>query len=240
MTTDLTIVCTMWKGWQPIYDASHVNAMGRMLDRFMPGTRFVCFTDWPTGIKYETAPLPPTPRLPMNGKRNCFRRMWYFSRECAGQFPGRLMNIDLDAIVLGDLRPLVTAHDFRILRAYVCPYNGGFWTHKTGTRTQVWNDLTPQNVRAMYRDRHARRWVGSDQRWLAYKIPGEATYDEADGVWYGHMPIKKPQPDHADARRLLAENRLLFFPGSPGVKPWSDTVKKVCPPMHEAYMEFYE
>ena len=238
--SDLTILCTMWKGWQPIYDASHVNAMGRMLDKHMPGVRFVCFTDAPTGIKYETAPLPAVHRLPRKGPRNCFLRMWYFSAECAERFPGFLMNIDLDALVLDSLWPAVTGADFQILRAKVCPYNGGFWTHRAGTRTQVWDNMTQHNVGQMYQHPDARRWVGSDQRWLAYTLPGAPTYGEEHGIWYGHMPIKKPEPDHATAKKLLAENRVLFFPGSPGVKPWSDTVKKVCPPMHEAYMEFYE
>jgi hypothetical protein len=238
----LTVICTLWKGWQPIYDHQHVNALGRMVARYMPAARFVCFTNEPHNIQFETQPLPRGPRLPLAGKRNCFRRMWFFSREFATRFPGRIMNIDLDALIFRDLTPLVTDHDFRILFAKVCPYNGGFWTHRTGTRTKVWNDLNVNAVRLMHRDRVARKWVGSDQKWLAYKIPGEALYTYDDGTVYGHMPIRKPHdPGNPELKRfILEDSRIAFFPGPPTIKPWHPTVAAIWPELHAAYMEFFE
>jgi len=237
---DLTVVCTLWKGWQPVYSARHVNALGRMMDRHMPGTRFICFTDMPAGIEYETATLPPKPKVPRRGHRDCFRRLWFFSQECARQYPGIMVNIDLDALLLDSLDSVVSDADFQILRARVCPYNGGFWSHRTGTRQNAWDHLTTPAVIRMYQNREARRWVGSDQRWLAYTLPGEPTYGEEHGVAYGQGLVKHPTEDGSAAVQLLEENRLLFFPGPPGVKPWSVNTARFAPQIHEAYMEYFE
>ena len=232
MPEPLTVVCSLWKGWQPIYDHRHVNALGRMVARFLPGARFVCFTDTPAGIKFETHPIPRAPRLPAHHGRNCYWRLWYFSPECAAKFPGQIFNIDLDALILQEFGSLVTDDNFRILRANVCPYNGGFWLHRTGTMPHVWQTLGGPGLRLLRRDRVARRWVGSDQAWMAWKAPGAALYTEADGC---HFLMGNKTPREA-AAALLDKARILFFPGSPGGKPWSTTFAATYPEVHERYM----
>lgn len=233
----LTVFCSLWKGWQPIYDHRHVNALERMLARYLPDARLVCFTSSPEGIRCETRPLPSAPALPPHRGRDCYWRTWFFSEECAQQFPGRIVNIDLDVLLLDSLEPLITDEDFRILAACVCPYNGGFWTHRTGTRTKVWTCLNKTNLRKLRMHRIARRWVGSDQAWLAYMLPGEATYTEADGVRF-IMAGDHRNPEGARAKMDAA--RIVFFPGAPGVKPWSPTVQSALPFVYERYMEFFE
>jgi hypothetical protein len=233
----VTVVCSLWRGWQPIYDYQHVNALGRMVAHFLPRARFVCFTDTPEGIEYETHPIPAAPpMLPSHRGRNCYWRMWFFSEECAKEFPGRIMNIDLDTLVLRDLSPLVTDHNFRILKAGVCPYNGGFWLHRTGTRPSIWRQLTRREVWLMRRDKRARRWVGSDQAWLAWKWPNAPLYTEADGCHY--LMVYRPALPET-VTEILNTARIVFFPGAPCGKPWTPEFASRYPAVHQAYMEWF-
>jgi hypothetical protein len=234
----LTVVCSLWKGWQPIYDHRHVNALARMVGTFLPNSRMVCFTNTPAGIECETHPMPATPPgLTPHRGRNCYWRLWFFSEACAKKFPGQIMNIDLDSLILRDMTPLVTDHNFRILKANVCPYNGGFWLHRTGTHPKVWTHLTRDGLRKLRRDKIARRWVGSDQAWLAWKLPGAALYTGEDGCRF-LMLRREPMPDLE--AEILDSARIVFFPGAPGGKPWMPQFAKAQPGLHAAYMEHFE
>lgn len=68
-----------------------------------------------------------------------------------------------------------------------------------GCRPHVYESFTPAKA-----EEASRRFVGSDQAWLAYALGrGEATWGPADGVMRWGQP---------------GEGAMVFFPGS--VKPW--------------------
>jgi hypothetical protein len=242
---DLTIFLTLWKGWRPIYNHRHVNAAVSMLATYAPGVRVICFTNMPEGVECETRPLPRTPeRIPSSRGLDCWRRLWFFSGECAEQFPGWIVNIDLDALIFGPMLPLFTEDEFRIMRGGTGPYNGSLWLHKTGTRTHLWDDLSARAVLDMQRViRHSRdmkRWIGSDQRWIAYHAPGERRYEREDKVRFLGTRFPATLDWHDELTLFMQDGRAIFFPGSDRIKPWSLTMQVHCPPIYEAYMEHYE
>lgn len=241
-----TIFLTLWRGWRPLYDARHVNAVVAMLEDHAPGVPVVCFTNMPNGLNCETRPLPRAPRVPLRRKFDCYCRLWFFSAECAEQFPGVIMNIDLDVIINREILSLFSGEDFRLMHgAHAGAYNGSFWTHRTGTRTFLWDDFNGKAVqtmdRALRRGRDAvkRRWVGSDQRWISYKTPNEPVYGDADGCEFAGNRFPDTPEWQAKADRFLERGRLMFFPGAEGVKPWNPALKERHAGLYNRYMEYF-
>ena len=211
----LTIVCWLWKGWHPVYLAEHVNVLERMLQRYLTiPHRLVCVTDMPAGVSCETYPLWEKPQVKIkHGSPNCYRRLFLFSREACEIFGDRVLSIDLDCVILSDISSLITEDDFRICYGTSSPYNGSMWLHKTGTRSQVWDDFDPAISPGLPKkllNEKGKPYYGSDQSWLAYKIPGEKVWNKSDGVYAYSRDIRhKPRPDNI---------KIIFFPG--GLKPW--------------------
>jgi len=239
----LTIFTWLWTGWRPIYNHTHVNAMARMLGEFLPiPHKVICVTDQPGGIECETYPLwdipfeviginarPSMGRVQPRQERglvhfpNSYRRLKLFSPWAAQEFPGKVMSIDLDAVITQDLSPLITPHDFRINQGVCCPYNGGMWMLRTGSRVRTW-ECFDQHA---FRKTTHRGYVGSDQAWMAYSMPGEATWTRKEGVY--HFSTAIPGED-------LSGCRIMFNAG--GIKPWHHQFAAKFPAMHAAYMRF--
>lgn len=229
----LTVVCCKWKGWRDLYDGRHVNALGRMLEQYLKiPYRFICFTDDPTGIEYETMPLWDDPIVPNRpSHHNSYRRLKFFSPEMVDLLGGGwVMNMDLDCLVLSDITNLVTWDDIRLFKGGRSIYNGSFWLHKLGTRTQVWNKFDPDKSPQIAKRKHPK-WNGSDQLWLSYMLPGERTYSGVDGV-------HRSEGYYHPQRRY--KTRLIFFAGNIEKKPWSEQTRLKHPKIYEKYMRFFD
>lgn len=204
----LTVVCWLWRGWRPVYEPKHVLALGRMLEEHlhMP-YRFVCVTDKPfPGV--ECVPLwgSPTTEKP-RGNPDCYRRLKLFADDSIG---ARYFSIDLDCVILGDITPLVTDDSFKILKGYAAPYNGSMWQVTPGAHANVWHDLNDEAAALAGRQRMAdgRKPFGSDQVYLAHKLPNAPTWTPDDGVY---QYVQK-------RRRSMHKPRIVFFAGR--TKPW--------------------
>lgn len=141
----------------------------------------------------------------------CFARLRLFDPawcERQGLEPGdRVLVLDLDLIVTGDLAPLF-ADDapFRILTGVnasnPCPYNGSVWRLDVGHRPDVWSDFSLEAVAKVPHDKFP-----DDQAWFAAKIPGAAAYGPADGVYAFH------KPGWPRGEALPKGARIVAFPG---------------------------
>jgi hypothetical protein len=216
----ITIITWLWKttGWRNGYNASHVNALERMVSSNLSIPHiFKCITDMPEGINCETIPLwenPPTNTHPT--RPNCFRRLKAFSEEMRPLLGDRFLSLDLDCVILGDITPIVNrSEDFLILEGSAAPYNGSMWMMNTGCRKHVYEQFHPiesPNVANRQIAPNGKRFHGSDQAWISYKIPGEKTWGKQDGIYQYVYDIK----NHSS----LPENaKIVFYAG--GEKPWS-------------------
>lgn len=228
--TELTIVTWKWVGWRgATYKAQHVLAMRWMLEQHLKiPHRFICVTDDARGLEdCETYPIWDYPIVNTGaGRPNCYRRLRVFSKEARSMFGPRLLSIDLDAVVMGDITHLITDDDFKIMQGKAAPYNGSMFLHRTGTLTHVWETFdknSPDVVRRHERMTQVRHY-GSDQAWMSYAIPGAPTWGEADGVY--HFTL---------LNQLPADTRLIFCAG--GVKPWAPSMELKCPAIYTKYME---
>lgn len=226
----LTVVTWKWFGWrEKLYRPRHVMVMEQMLKKHLHVPhRFVCVTDDPTGLTCETMPLWDYPNINTGvGRPNSYRRLRIFSREARSMFGPKVLSIDLDAVILGDITSLVTDDDLRLVAGKAAPYNGSMFLHNTGTRLQLWDEFNKNSPDVVVR--HERktqvRHYGSDQAWISFKCPGEPTWGAQDGVHHftlldGHVPTNC---------------RLIFFAG--GNKPWSGRVQAELPQAHSAYQQ---
>lgn len=231
MSASAVLVTFLWRGWRPVYDKRHVNVLYRMLAEHSPGLRLVCVTDRPQGIECETFPLWESPVQLPSGRRNCFTRLRLFDPATVRQFAGvetHVANIDLDCVVLGDLKPLLSEIvDFKAMLGVRAPINGSLWMVRIGAHKGVWTDFHPtrsllQIQRAIYQKQHL---VGSDQAWMSLKIKNPPTWWVNDGV---------QQFSHYDAS---SSTKVLFFAGS--TKPWEDNWRPRCPQAWDMYQKHW-
>ncbi len=219
----LTVVC--WKWQHPTYKhqftAEHVNVLQRMVARHYPRPhRFACITDDPAGIACETLPLwddhgglpnPTASFLP-----SCFRRLKLFSGEMLPVLGPRVLSLDLDIVITGDLTELLEVdcdfigwalagtHQRRV-------FNGSMWMVKPGALDFVWSDFDPERSP---KTANAAGFLGSDQGWMSYLLAAEYPgWTRADGV-YSYAADIYPRP----GRRLPENARVVVHHGKR--KPW--------------------
>lgn len=178
--------------------------------------RIACVTDVSEGIEPWIEIIAPpgdltdvhNPRW-TNGRPQCYRRLSMFRRDAADIFSERFVCMDIDVVIAGELDPLFDRNDDLVLfkgTSRSRPYNGSMMLIRAGCRPQVFEEFTEKEAVEA-----GRRFVGSDQAWLAHKLGwGEQTWDEWDGVcWFGGT---------YQSRHRNPAPRVLFFPGS--MKPW--------------------
>lgn len=225
----------LWK-WQQAgvavpYKPEYVNVMQRMLVTHgkMDRARIICVTDDPQGIQCETFPLWSDlkdsanlsgPSLPW-----CHRRLKLFdpdTQTAMGIARGdRIVSLDLDTVVKGDLRPLFERRE-RFLgwavrgNKHPVVFNGSFWSFHAGDLTELWREFNPKESPAEARD---RGFQGSDQAWLSYRLVGRT--DVAFGYrWpaFASYPREILRMHH-----IAKETKLVFFHGRR--KPWDERVR---------------
>ena len=153
-------------------------------------------------------------------------------------FGNRFISVDLDCVITGDVTDLWSRQeDFIIWENStrpttapgvplkpITPYNGSMWMMNAGARQQVFTDFDP--VKSPI-DTYNAGYVGSDQAWFAYKIPGEVTWKKEDGVysWRQHMKNRMYM--------LPEDAKIVFFQGQED--PWDESARAKASWIEEHY-----
>lgn len=229
----ISVICWKWKprpgaGAHQHFNGQHVNVLRNMVKRNYPQPhRFICITDDPAGIDPDIEVLPlwkdhaglASPMGP--AAVSCYRRLRMFSREAAEWFGPRFVSVDLDCVILADMRPVWDRpEDFVIWgdTAKGTPYNGSMILMTAGTRAQVWDDFDPVASPLVGRK---LGYIGSDQAWIAACLgPNEAKWTRRDGVLSFRNEVS-PMP------HLAIDARVVFFHGRR--KPWDQARCGVLP-----------
>lgn len=158
--------------------------------------------------------LIPAGDYPLLDRLGCLARMRLFSREMQEQMGAskgdRIVNIDVDAVITGELDPLFDRDDeFTIMQHFnttnPCPFNGSLWMFRAGERHDVSDDFSLEQYHARRVPFHA---IPDDQGWLHYKFPDAKAYTPKDGV-YCFRKRTWPDDDHS----LPKGARVVAFPG---------------------------
>ena len=212
----ITILTWYWRqpGGRTDYQPCHVNIWADMVRRNVTVPhRIACVTRDTDGIDPRIAIIEPPAdfeavRIPTWGESRpqCLRRLAMFAPDAGRIFGERFVCMDLDCVIAGNMDHLLTddGPDFRIFRGTGRnrPYNGSMMYLKAGSRSQVYDDFTPESAAQA-----GREYMGSDQAWIMHKLgPNEWTYGPEHGaVWTGNA-----KPGYA----------VKFYPGHD--KPWQD------------------
>jgi len=222
----------VWKWQAPdrprAFEASYVNILAASIRRnYSQPHRFICVTHDAAGLdsSIEVVPFPvtlehvPAPR----GVRfpSSYRRLWNFSREARETFGPRILAIDIDVVVTGDLTPLLSAPEHFVSwwdpRFKWKKVPGGIYLHSTGTLTHVWETFDAERSPRIADEAGLR---GSDQGWMSYLLyPAPKAWTVDDGVWsIKWLTPKAPLPKGV---------RIVSTPGFE--KPWSPELQRKHP-----------
>jgi hypothetical protein len=227
----ITVVQFLWfnpnerRNSQYVYTCHNVNRAKRAISaNLRVPHRFVVVSDRSEGFDPDIKVVP----LDMSAfpHRGRYPKLMVFRHDAAELFGERILMVDLDVCVAGDLTPLVERKedvvfwdgnpDPRFAKKGHPLYNTSIVLLRAGSRPEVWDrfdrETTPALVKAENKD-------GSDQVWVSKIIPGEATWDQKDGIYLARE-IGATLPGNA---------RLVFFPGkeNPSLKstrrryPWA-------------------
>lgn len=196
----LDVVCFKWDrpGYRSEFTGEHVNTMRRMVQRrYKAEHRFTCITDNPAGIDSQTRVLPlwddfkdmPSPHGGNNP--SCFRRLKLYSEWARMMIGPRILQIDLDMVLVDDVRPLWDRPEAEgVLWADnlnpTSPYNGAMQLITPGLHP-VWECFKADPASAMMRAR-GKGYFGSDQAQLALWLPEMPRWTATDGAisWRVH------------------------------------------------------
>lgn len=243
MSAPLIIITWLWKttGWRKGYSAGHVNAIERMLKKYLTiPYEMICITDMPKGINCRTVPLWDVPKMSRRIRGpNCYKRLRLFAPDIHEVLKvpenSRLCSIDIDTIIFRNIDHLFDHdHDFIIKEGMACPYNGSIWMLKAGSRPQVWHDFCPRQSPKIFLNQinpiTRLPYIGSDQAWMSYKIPNEPMWTSFN---HGVLDYFRDIRHHNNIAR---NGCVIFFPGT--MNPWDDDFKTERPDLHAHYMSF--
>lgn len=223
----ITFVCWRWSvpGSRSMYSAESVNTLARMIRRHYPGShRIVCVTNDHAGIVPSIDIIPdredfanvPSPHGA--GAPSCYRRLRLFERDAGLTFGDRIVSIDLDCVITGDLSSLFEFRAEDVVGwqdpLYPNQLNGSLLLLRAGSRSLVWEEFEPAKSP---RFTHDLGYRGSDQAWLSHWLREEPRWTRADGVYSYRV-------DRC-AMQLPPDARIVFFHGR--TKPWDAEAKRL-------------
>lgn len=226
----LTIVCWKWQGpsdYRSYFRAEAVNILRRMVKRhYARPHRFCCVTNDAEGLDPEVeviadradfANLP----SPHGGKNpSCYRRLRMFAPDAAETFGPRLVSLDLDCVIVRDMKPVWDRTEDFVIWGDTNPktlYNGSMILLKAGARPKLWCDFDPL---VSPKKAQASGNFGSDQAWISYCLgKGEAKWTRADGVYSFRNEILRQRG------QLPPEARIVMFHGP--IDPWSPAAQRL-------------
>jgi hypothetical protein len=193
-TAPLTFLTYKWRpkpGYHSTFTGEHVSILARMLKRhYAKPHRFICYTGDDSGVDpnlVETreiwtdyADLADFARA----SASCFRRLKMLSRDTSAWLGERIVMMDLDVVIVGDLAPpLDRPEDFVINTGVVpfMPYNGSLMLFTVGCRTQLWEEFRLVESLAFARSLGQPH---SDDGWIGARLdPDSARFTPEDGVY---------------------------------------------------------
>jgi hypothetical protein len=232
----LTVATYFWTDANPSkFNAKHqygpddVRLLQRMVARYMSQQHvFAVITDRPEFFDDDehirAVPIDKTTHVP----GTCFVRLQTFSPEARESIGERVLQLDLDTVIVGGLDSLVSRTSDIVMwrnpsripwelpakagRPY---YNTSMLLHRTGTLTHIWEEFDPREPR--YRD---DQWLLSDK--LGPNVP---YWDGSDGVY---RLAREDTPGSGVSGALPENARVVTFPGSEG-KPWDAAIAAANP-----------
>lgn len=230
----LQIVCWKWKG-HIHYSGEDVNRLARQFDRFMHEKPFemVCITDDPEGIDGGIRTIPMWRDKFEHGRD--WHRVKIFSEEMADLIGPRFVSVDLDTVLCDYVDPLFYEDvPFKAWRDPFRPhqYCTALFQMDAGAYPFVWSQLDTEFAMKL---RASGRYIGYDQIWVSYALPGAPMWTANDGV----LSFRKDVLKNADLPESgVVEKpegaKMVMFHGK--YNPRDEDVQRACPWIGQYYL----
>ncbi len=189
--------------WGDKYGPEYVERLRAGVARNLKANhRFLCIGD---DMPIENPEL-------LSVRDGCYVRLRCFDPEWQARHGiERLVWLDLDVVITGPLDPLFCRPEaLVVLRGghfNPNPINGSVLMLKAGAHPEIWHDFTVEHAEKVSTVKGF--WRGSDQTWIAHKMPADTPgWTHTDGV-YG---FKKPGWPNRNGN-LPGNARIVIFPG---------------------------
>ena len=196
----LTVLCVWVQGHVP-FSVDYVTRLRSMARRALPQHRFVCLTDRPSALPGDMdAIILPTPPVHLKG-------WWSKVRLFDPGLPlsGRLLYLDLDVLLVGDLSPVINfpgrlalapdgAPAFR-------PHNGTVCVKRYNSSVMAWNYGAHPELFKEWNQHVAQRLWG-DQDWIGERVPGASVMP---AEWFPRLSAAVSPPWPMEAKVILCK-----------------------------------
>lgn len=171
----ITIAC-LWVRGRVAYSADYVGRLLSMCKRHAGEPfRFVCFTDRPNELPPGVEPVA---LLPFLGLEAWWNKLTLFAPEAG--LSGRVLYLDLDSIVVGDLQPIIhypaafalcpPAGDFRPVNYRVVRrFNSSVMVWNAGEQSDLFEDFGGLRCNRLIAAGGAPLPLWGDQDWIGLK-----------------------------------------------------------------------
>ena len=222
----------LWK-WRPVggddsieYTSDGVNHLANQIRKFIGVPhKIFCITDDSTGLNDKIQPLDldkfpcPMPRFNAYSNRlyKCYRRLKLFDPAIERYFGKRILQLDVDMVITGDLSGIVTRTEEFLCWKCISwgplehALNPSFLLMDVGgeTATQIWKDYCyhPDKVA---RDAYSARWTGTEQAVMGYLTRGKnlPTLGTQDGIY-----SIRDNPEQCGRKGLAPGVKVVSFHG---------------------------
>lgn len=230
----------LWKWLQPgfrvTYTAEHVNTVTSQIKKHMNGEkhRVICVTDDAANIRMDVDVHPlwkdhsGTPNISGPHLPSCYRRLKLFDpttqQEMGIAKDDRILSLDLDTCVCGDLTALTRRKDRFVGWAvrgtrHIRVFNGSCFLFSAGDLSEIWSDFDPSTSP---KKAFQAGFFGSDQGWLSFNLAKRtdcAGWTFPQVVSYAREVARRP--------KLPTGCVLVNFHGRH--KPWQRETQAVTP-----------
>lgn len=216
----LSIVTFKWKpnpGYRAKYGARNVNILYSMFRRHLKiPFDFFCVTDDDRGIEAGVKVIPlwddlaNVPNPHGLSEPSCYRRLKLFDPKTYKGIGDRILWIDLDMVLTGDVTPLFDRPESMVLlktTAPNIPINGSLVLFTPDDHQDIWTDFDPAISPRLTRPAGC---FGSDQGWLGYRRKDSAAFWNAgpggDGIYFfgEHLRLARCRNTLPDDARLVS------------------------------------
>lgn len=214
----ITALCFKWfdpEGrWNKdyLYTADYVNKLASMLRRNLTlPHRLMCCTDDPAGIDPSVQIVPLPGDVKALGSMN--PKLYAFHPDSAWLFGERILMLDLDCVITGNIDALVDRPEpfiaWSVPEASAGQFNTSMVLMDAGAFPEVWSEFDPERSLGEMR---AAGFEGWEQDWVSLKVGsrGAKWARSGEGIESFTPNRYRPLPEFA---------RIVFFPGraSPGM-----------------------
>lgn len=146
---------------------------------------------------------------------SCYRRLKIFSKEIAEQLGERIISVDLDVCIVGEMASVWDRPGSFIgwkVQGAIHPnvYNGSMFMFEAGKHTDIWSTFDPHVSPQQSR---LAGYFGSDQGWISFKLKGRLPgWGRAQGVYSYPRDLRR--------KSLPSDARIVIFHGKR--KPWDE------------------